>query len=112
MRGFVEVEEGDIGGPSLPDPSNGKPADIAMRSWAVQIGAFSNVTIAQAQLAKYAERTMDVVGQSKRLVTPVATADGKTMYRARFGLYAEGEARQVCKRLMQRGDTCFVTRQN
>jgi D-alanyl-D-alanine carboxypeptidase len=83
-----------------------------MKKWAVQIGAFNNATIAQTQLAKYAERTMDVVGQSKRLVTPVSSTDGKTMYRARFGLYAENEARQICKRLTQRGDTCFVTKQN
>ena len=31
-----------------------------------------------------------------------------TLYRARFGLYAEQEARDVCNRLTQRGQSCFA----
>jgi len=30
------------------------------------------------------------------------------IYRARFGLFAEQEARDVCNRLTQRGQTCFA----
>jgi len=108
---LAPLEEGDIGGPSLPAPSAAKPADIAMKKWAVQIGAFGDQIAAQAQLAKYAERAMDVVGQSKRLVTPFAAADGKKLYRARFGHFAENEAREICKRMTKRGETCFATKQ-
>jgi len=81
------------------------------KRWAVQIGAFNDKLAAQAHLAKYAERSMDVVGQAERLVVPMASADGQTVYRARFGLFAENEARAVCRRMTSRGETCFAVLQ-
>ena len=77
--------------------------------WIVQIGAFANEEAATAQLAITAERSMDVLGQAERLVTPFTGEGGRTLYRARFGLFGEGEARAVCQRMMTRGETCFAS---
>ncbi len=79
------------------------------RNWAIQIGAFADQSLAKAQLATYAERAQDVLGRASRIVAPFQSADGHTMYRARFGMFAEREARDVCNRLTQRGQTCFAT---
>lgn len=79
--------------------------------WTVQIGAFANEDVATAQLAVAAERSMDVLGQAERLVVPFTGEGGRTLYRARFGLFGEGEARAVCQRMMARGETCFASQQ-
>ena len=34
--------------------------------------------------------------------------DGQTLFRARFGPFVEREAREVCARLTERGQTCFA----
>jgi D-alanyl-D-alanine carboxypeptidase len=39
---------------------------------------------------------------------PFQSIDGHTLYRARFGPFLEREARQVCARLTERGQTCFA----
>jgi D-alanyl-D-alanine carboxypeptidase len=75
----------------------------------IQIGAFPTQTLARAQLAAYAEKSMDVLGQASRVVAPIQSVDGHTVYRARFGPFAEREAREVCTRLTQRGQTCFAS---
>jgi D-alanyl-D-alanine carboxypeptidase len=80
----------------------------AMRDWSIQIGAFADPTLAKAQLAAYAERSMDVLGQADRQVIPFQSAEGKTVFRARFGPFPEREAREVCQRLTERGQTCFA----
>jgi len=89
------------------------PASLAMalaneRDWTIQIGAFTDATMAKSQLAAYAERSMDVLGQADRQVIPFQSAEGKTLYRARFGPFVEREAREVCQRLTERGQTCFA----
>lgn len=104
-RGAV-IEEGDVSGISLPVLEN-----PSVRQWIIQIGAFGTPAAAQAQLALYAERSMDVLGQARRLVVPFSPVNGNELYRARFGLFAEGEAREACRRIMQRGETCFTARQ-
>ncbi len=113
-----------------PSPRPGSPVQVAMnvqtpdgegdvdvppssqsssRNWAIQIGAFADQSLARAQLATYAERAQDVLARASRIIAPFQSADGHTMYRARFGLFAEREARDVCNRLTQRGQTCFAT---
>jgi D-alanyl-D-alanine carboxypeptidase len=77
-------------------------------NWTIQIGAFADVTSAKAQLSAYAERSMDVLGQAARIVAPFQGIDGHTFYRARFGPFPEREAREVCERLTERGQTCFA----
>lgn len=79
-----------------------------IQNWTIQIGAFADATSAKAQLSAYAERSMDVLGQASRIVVPFQSVDGHTLYRARFGPFAEREAREVCERLTERGQTCFA----
>jgi|SRR5579871_351735 len=85
-------------------------ANASARGWMIQIGAYATQTLAKAQLASYAEKSMDVLGQAARIVAPVQSVDGHIVYRARFGPFEEREAREVCSRLMQRGQTCFAAR--
>jgi len=81
---------------------------LSVRDWSIQIGAFADMASAKAQLAAYAERSMDVLGQAERIVAPFQGASGQTLYRARFGPFVEREAREVCQRLTERGQTCFA----
>jgi D-alanyl-D-alanine carboxypeptidase len=78
------------------------------REWSIQIGAFADATLAKSQLAAYAERSMDVLGQADRQVIAFRSTEGKTLFRARFGPLPEREAREVCERLTERGQTCFA----
>jgi len=87
------------------------PADVTApnaRAWTIQIGAFANTETAREELAAYAEQSMDVLGQAERMIVPFTGADGETLYRARFGLFIEREAREICTRLSERGQTCFA----
>ena len=102
-----QIEQGDVGGPSLPAPDLSAPEP---RQWAIQIGAFANQAAAQAELARYARGSRDLVGQSEKLVVPLGMADGQRLYRARFGLFAEGEARSICKTMASRGQACIAVK--
>ena len=95
-----QVRESDIGGAAL--------HSLNIHDWTIQIGAFADLTQARAQLATYAEKSMDVLGQAQRIVVPFQSIDGQLLYRARFGPFLEREARQVCARLTERGQTCFA----
>ena len=94
------------------DPSLGVARAVQtpqnIHNWTIQIGAFGDETSAKAQLSAYAERSMDVLGQASRIVIPFQGVDGHTLYRARFGPFEEREAREVCERLTERGQTCFA----
>jgi D-alanyl-D-alanine carboxypeptidase len=92
--------EGDVGDAGVPTVSSG--------GWTIQIGAFADMNQARGQLASYAEKSMDVLGQAARIIIPFTAVDGHTLYRARFGPFVEREAREVCARLSQRGQTCFA----
>jgi D-alanyl-D-alanine carboxypeptidase len=95
------IGEGDIG-------DAGTPVAMGPKAWTIQIGAFADVNQARGQLASYAEKSMDILGQAARIVVPFIAVDGHTLYRARFGPFVEREAREVCSRLTQRGQTCFT----
>lgn len=98
----VILGEGDAG-------DNGAlRAAFGLHDWTIQIGAFADLNLARSQLAAYAEKAMDVLGQAQRIVVPFQSVDGHTLYRARFGPFAEREARQICARLTERGQTCFA----
>jgi D-alanyl-D-alanine carboxypeptidase len=92
-------------------PAEDESVADSARRWAVQIGAYADRATALVHLTKYAERSMDVLGQAKRLVVPSPGTSGKTLYRARFGLFGENEARAVCRRMTSRGETCFAVLQ-
>jgi D-alanyl-D-alanine carboxypeptidase len=101
----LETGEGDI------SDERGGSATVAMRpnnGWMIQIGAFPTQPLARAQLAAYAQKSTDVLGQAARVILPFQSIDGHVVYRARFGPFPEREAREVCSRLTQRGQTCFA----
>jgi D-alanyl-D-alanine carboxypeptidase len=98
-----EAGEGDYS-----DDATFSASKLRAQDWTIQIGAFANKTIANAQLASYAEHSMDVLGQATRIVVPFKAVDGQTLFRARFGPFVEREAREVCARLTERGQTCFA----
>ena len=80
-----------------------KPAADGKR-YAVQIGAFSSASIADAEYAKVS----GVVGGRGKVVTPVQK-DGSTFYRTvvtGFGSKAEADA--TCAKLKAAGKACFV----
>lgn len=112
------IEQGDIAGTSSPIPQPvpkplllvAKPVLASAGTWAVQIGAFATQTLAESQLSTYAKRAVDIIGGGHHVVTAFSAVDGHTLYRARFGGYAENEARDVCKRMTQRGQTCFAAK--
>jgi D-alanyl-D-alanine carboxypeptidase len=99
--------------PATPVLANLLPPNATLASsgtvkrWAVQIGAFASETLARAKLAMLVRNGFDVIGQAQKLVVPF-TSGGRIMYRARLGTFAEGEARDICKRMEQRGQSCFV----
>ena len=92
----------------IPEGDTDTPQPVAGRNWTIQIGAYADQALARAQLAAYADKARDVLGQASRIVTPASGADGRTVWRARFGLFGEDQAREVCSRLSQRGQTCFA----
>jgi D-alanyl-D-alanine carboxypeptidase len=98
------VAEGDYSDDTVTAPTT----KFKAQDWTIQIGAFTNSQIAHAQLASYAERSMDVLGQAARIVVPFKAVDGQTLFRARFGPFVEREAREICSRLTERGQTCFA----
>jgi D-alanyl-D-alanine carboxypeptidase len=94
---------------AAPSDDNGSlPLAGASSNWTVQIGAFGNANLAQSQLAAYARKSTDVLGQAARIISPFESAEGHVIYRARFGPFDESHARQVCQVLSQRGQNCFA----
>jgi D-alanyl-D-alanine carboxypeptidase len=78
------------------------------QNWTVQIGAYAERSQASAQLASYAHKARGMLASATRIIDPVQSPGGHTLYRARFGLFPERQARQVCSRLTERGQTCFA----
>jgi D-alanyl-D-alanine carboxypeptidase len=93
-----DVGEGD----SEPVPTPG-------HNWTIQIGAYADKALAAAQLKTYYGKAQDVLARANQIIAPITSPQGHVLYRARFGLFAEQEARSVCSRLTQRGQTCFVS---
>jgi D-alanyl-D-alanine carboxypeptidase len=77
-------------------------------NWTIQIGAYADKALALEQLKTYAGKAQDILAKTSQIVAPLQSPGGHTIYRARFGLFAEREAREVCNRLTQRGQTCFA----
>lgn len=84
------------------------PHAAVSADWTIQIGAYGDANTAKTELAAYAQRSVDVLGEAARIVAPFQGSDGHVLYRARFGPFAENEARQVCEMLTKRGQTCFA----
>ncbi len=108
LRTAVAEGDTDTAPAARPAVSPAVPLTSTGRNWTIQIGAYADRALAQAQLSAYAEKARDVLGQTAKIVSPGQSADGHTIWRARFGPFAENEARDVCTRLTSRGQTCFA----
>lgn len=102
------IPQGDVTEPPVLETT----ASAALKHWAIQIGAFASEPIAEAQLVAYARQALDIFAFSKRYVVPIESNDGQTLYRARFGMFGEDEARDICNRMMEVGQTCFAALQS
>jgi D-alanyl-D-alanine carboxypeptidase len=96
--------------PSLHEEPEGdaEPSPSPGHNWAIQVGAYADKALAEAQLKAYADKAQGVLARASSFVSPAQTRRGHTLYRARFGLFAEQEARDVCSRLTERGQACFA----
>jgi D-alanyl-D-alanine carboxypeptidase len=98
--------------PDLPQALTGAAAPVphatVASDWTIQIGAYADQSAAKEQLAAYAGRAVDILGDAARIIAPFQNADGHVLYRARFGPFAENKAREVCELLTRRGQTCFA----
>jgi D-alanyl-D-alanine carboxypeptidase len=97
--------------PSLREDAGEGDADVTPtpgHNWTIQIGAYADKALADAQLKTYYGKAQDVLARASKIIAPIQSAHGHMLYRARFGLFAEQEAREVCTRLTQRGQTCFA----
>ena len=96
--------------PSLRDDAVEADGDLPLRgrNWTIQIGAYADKALALTQLKTYAGKAQDILARASQIVAPLQSNNGHVIYRARFGLFAEQEAREVCNRLTQRGQTCFA----
>jgi D-alanyl-D-alanine carboxypeptidase len=101
------VAEGDSSANTNVVPFAPKPI-AAVKRWAVQIGVFANQALAEARLATMARRSVDLVGQAEQLVAALPTKRGRLLYRARFGMFAEDEARGICAQMKMRGQSCIA----
>ena len=101
------VGQGDSTANTNVVPFAPKPV-AAVKRWAVQIGVFANQALAEARLATMARRSVDLVGQAEQLVATLPTKRGRMLYRARFGMFAEDEARGICQQMKMRGQSCIA----
>ena len=97
--------------PSLRDDASENEPAMPGRNWTIQIGAYADKALALAQLRTYAGKAQDILARASQIVAPMQANNGHVIYRARFGLFAEQEARDVCNLLTQRGQTCFAAAQ-
>ena len=97
--------------PSVKEEAEGDADAPRGHNWTVQVGAYADRALAQAQLKVIAGKAQDVLARAEQIVSQSQNRSGRTMYRARFGLYAEQEARNACTQLSQRGQSCFAVMQ-
>ena len=107
-----DTGEGDIGeehAPSATAPGAPSAAPALANNWIIQIGAYPSPALAQAQLSTYVHKSNDILGKAAQSILPLQSVNGQIVYRARFGPFPERQARDVCNRLSQRGQTCFAS---
>ena len=98
--------------PSVKEEAEGDADNPRGRNWTVQVGAYADKALAQAQLKVIAGKAQDVLARAEQIVSQSQNRSGHTMYRARFGLYEQQEARNTCTQLSQRGQSCFAVMQS
>ena len=87
------------------------PKAETVKKWVVQIGVFADQALAQAKLATMARRSVDLLGQAEQIVATLPGRHGRMMYRARFGLFAEDEARGICAQMKRRKQSCIAVQE-
>jgi D-alanyl-D-alanine carboxypeptidase len=107
-RAMAKAANAPVSQLALAAPQPAQPDDSQPHGWTVQIGAYANEELAKAYLDAYAKQSIDMLGRAIRLVVPVQSADGRWIYRARFGVFPERRAREVCDRLTRKGENCIV----
>jgi D-alanyl-D-alanine carboxypeptidase len=75
----------------------------------IQIGAFSSAAEADRQLGLARSKAADLIGAAPG-VTQAASANGKSIWRARFGGFQSQQASNVCTELRRRQIDCLVVR--
>lgn len=106
-------------GPSAPQIAQGDETQNAsivpftpkvetVKKWVVQVGVYADEALAHAKLATMARRSVDLLGQAEQIVATLPARRGRVMYRARFGLFAEDEARGICAQIKRRGQSCIA----
>jgi D-alanyl-D-alanine carboxypeptidase len=78
----------------------------AVNGWSVQIGAYSTKKMAENELEEAADKGR-LTGRA-RTIEPMATADGSSLYRARFTTLTAPDAAAVCQSLREKSVSCFV----
>ena len=111
-RGIVQpaavpaIVEAPDGGPDVdtPVPTAIKPSSgtVAARGWAVQVGAYSRKSRAEAHLQNVKEAHADITGRA----TPL-TPRRNRYYLAQFAGFDENEAKSACRTLRRRGVDCL-----
>jgi D-alanyl-D-alanine carboxypeptidase len=91
-----------------PAAGQGEMQQLDGPTWSIQVGAYADQALARAQLDNFSAKAKDILGAAAHIVAPIQSRNGHMIYRARFGPYAEREAREVCGQLTQRGQSCFV----
>ncbi len=100
------------GGPAAPayhlsgPPRAAPPAPGGVE---IQIGAFSSASEAERQLGLTRGKAGDLIGSAPGVAQP-ASANGKPIWRARFGGFQAASASNVCSELRRRQIDCLVVR--
>ncbi len=88
---------------------SGPPRAAPAASAEIQIGAFSSAAEADRQLGIARGKAGDLIGTAPAVTQPT-TANGKPVWRARFGGFQAAQATVVCTELRRRQIDCLVVR--
>jgi len=89
----------------LPDPSS-------LENWSIQVGAFSSLDTAQAQLSALegfttAQNRASNLNKNRAYISP-ASLSGRKIYRARFSGFTHAQAIEKCKHLKNLATGCLI----
>jgi len=90
-------------------PQEDDPEVAAMGEWAVQIGAYRNLSQAEDILEKAKALRSPQLSRAAPVVSR-RNAGGRPIYRARFHGLAKGQAENACRSLSRRGIACFAVK--
>lgn len=88
---------------------SGPAVGVASGGFEIQIGAFSSAAEAERQIAVARGKAADLIGSAPGTTHPV-TANGKPVWRARFGGFQSASATSVCSELRRRQIDCLVAK--